>query len=109
MDELANVRKIFTESLPVFSALGDSTRQKLILLMLEGTPKSVQQLADETRLSRPSVSHHLKILKDAQLITEHKNGTRIYYHPYAANHIGQLKELLEEIERLEIIKKGNTA
>lgn len=108
MDELANVRKIFTESLPVFSALGDSTRQKLILLMLEGTPKSVQQLANETQLSRPSISHHLKILKDAELIKEQKDGTRTYYHPDAANHIEQLKELLEEIERLEIMKKGST-
>lgn len=105
MDELKNIRKIFTESLPTFSALGDSTRQKLILLMLEGEPKSVKELAERTQLSRPSISHHIKILKDASVIEETKIGTRIYYHPIAGGHIEKIKNLLEEIERLETLHK----
>lgn len=106
MDELSNIRKIFTGSMPIFSALGDSNRQKLILLMLEAEPKSVKQLTEGTRLSRPSISHHLKILKDAGLIEEKKEGTRTYYHPRAGEHISHIKELLEEIERLETLKEG---
>lgn len=107
MDELAHIRKIFTDSLPIFSALGDTNRQKLILLMLESQPKSVQELTDGTQLSRPSISHHLKVLKDAGLIAEKRQGTRTYYHPIAGEHIEQMKELLEEIERLEKLKEGN--
>jgi DNA-binding transcriptional ArsR family regulator len=106
MDELARIRKIFTKSLPIFSAMGDEHRQKLILLMLEPEPKSVQELTDGTHLSRPSISHHLKILKDAGLIEETKRGTRTYYHPRTGEHIGQMKALLEEIERLEKLKEG---
>lgn len=104
MDELSRIRTIFTESLPIFSALGDGNRQKLILLMLDPEPKSVKQLAEGTGLSRPSTSHHLKILKDAGLIEEQKRGTRTYYHPKTGDHIEQLKELMEEIERLETTK-----
>lgn len=106
MDELRSMRKIFTESLPTFSALGDKNRQKLLLLMLDPEPKSVKQLTDGTQLSRPSVSHHLKILKEAGLVEERKEGTRTYYNPSAGNHVQKMKELLEEIERLEKFKKG---
>jgi len=112
MDELAKIRTIFKKSLPIFNALGDSHRQKLILLMLESEPKSVKELTEGTQLSRPSISHHLKILKDAGLIEEKKKGTRTYYHPRAGEHINQMNELLEEIERLETLQsskeKGTT-
>ncbi|HEY8886156.1 MAG TPA: metalloregulator ArsR/SmtB family transcription factor [Candidatus Microsaccharimonas sp.] len=106
MDELKKIRKIFTGSLPIFSALGDENRQKLILLMLEPEPKSVKELTDGTQLSRPSISHHLKILKDAGLIEETKKGTRTYYHPRTGEHVNNMKILLEEIERLETLKEG---
>lgn len=104
MDELERIRKIFIDSAPIFSALGDENRQKLIILMLEAEPKSVQELTNGIGLSRPSISHHLKVLKEAGLIEETKKGTRTYYRPRAGGHVGRLKELLEEIERLEKIK-----
>ena len=104
MDELERIRKIFIDSAPIFSALGDENRQKLIILMLEAEPKSVQELTNGIGLSRPSISHHLKVLKEAGLIEETKKGTRTYYHPRAGGHVSRLKELLEEIERLEKIK-----
>ena len=105
MDELKEIRKQFRRSLPIFSALGDSHRQKLILLMLEPEPKSVKELAERTQLSRPSISHHLKILKDADLIEEKKVGTRRYYHPRAGDHVQSMKNILDEIERIEKLKK----
>jgi len=106
MDELEHIRKIFTDSLPMLSALGDKNRQKLIMLMLQPSPKSVKELTDETQLSRPSISHHLKILKSAGLIEQTKQGTRIYYRPVAGAHVNRIKQLLEEIERLENMKEG---
>jgi len=107
MDELERIRKIFMDSLPIFSALGDENRQKLILLMLEPEPKSVKELTDGTQLSRPSISHHLKILKDAGLVEETRQGTRTYYQPRAGEHVEKMKQLLEEIERLETLKEGH--
>ena len=108
MDELSHIRKIFRESLPIFSALGDDNRQKLLLMMLEIEPKSVKELADRTQLSRPSISHHLKILKDAGIIEEKRVGTRRYYNPISGGHMVKMKQLMEEIERLEKIKAENT-
>ena len=107
MDELAHIREIFRNSLPTFNALGDSNRQQIILLLLEIKPKSVQELADRMQLSRPSISHHLKVLRDARLIEEQKEGTRTYYRLVAGGHIEELRELLVEIDRIEKLKKGN--
>lgn len=101
MDELKNIRRFFEQGLPIFNALGDSNRQQLMMLMLEGEPKSVNELAASMDISRPSISHHLKILKDARVITEKQIGTRRYYHPITGEYIKPIQELLDEIQRLE--------
>ena len=59
-------------------ALGDGTR-RLILERLRGGPRAVGELAAELPVSRPAVSQHLRVLKDAGLVTERRNGTRRLY------------------------------
>jgi DNA-binding transcriptional ArsR family regulator len=59
-------------------ALGDGTR-RLILERLRGGPLAVGQLAAELPVSRPAVSQHLRVLKEAGLVTERRNGTRRLY------------------------------
>jgi DNA-binding transcriptional ArsR family regulator len=59
-------------------ALGDGTR-RLILERLRGGPRAVGELAAELPVSRPAVSQHLRILKEAGLVTERRNGTRRLY------------------------------
>ena len=59
-------------------ALGDSTR-RLILERLRGGPRAVGELAAELPVSRPAVSQHLRVLKEAGLVTERRNGTRRLY------------------------------
>jgi DNA-binding transcriptional ArsR family regulator len=61
-----------------FDALGDGTRRR-ILQLLGGAPRSVQALADELPVSRPAVSRHLRLLKDAGLVDEQPEGTRRIY------------------------------
>ncbi len=97
---------MFKNSLPVFSALGDSNRQKLLLLMLEPGSKSVAELAACTHLSRPSVSHHLRILKDAKLVTERKVGTRHYYEPVMEIDVAGMQVMTNEIARIQQLKRG---
>ena len=63
----------------VFSALGNTTRRALLALMAEGGEAPVQQLADHFEISRPSVSEHLKVLKDAGIVAERKSGRQRYY------------------------------
>jgi DNA-binding transcriptional ArsR family regulator len=62
-----------------FEALGDHNRRE-ILRLLSGGDKAVQQIAAAMPISRPAVSRHLRLLKDAGLVTESAQGTRRIYH-----------------------------
>lgn len=61
-----------------FSALGDPTRRRVFELLGRG-PRAVGELAAELPVSRPAVSQHLRVLKDAGLVTERRKGTRRVY------------------------------
>ena len=62
----------------MWGALGDRTRRAIILHLAEG-PKAVVDLAADLPVSRPAVSQHLKVLKDAGLVAERAVGTRRIY------------------------------
>ena len=78
---LAAITQGFVRSQSLLLALGDENRQLLIIALLRfGCDGArVGALTAQTRLSRPAVSHHLKILKDADLVTLRKEGTKYYY------------------------------
>ena len=59
-------------------ALGDRTR-RAIFEQLRAGPRAVGEIADELPVSRPAVSQHLRVLKQAGLVTERRNGTRRIY------------------------------
>src|SRR2546423_2732064 len=59
-------------------ALGDPTRRSIFERLREG-PQAVGELARELPVSRPAVSQHLRVLKEAGLVTERQNGTRRIY------------------------------
>ena len=61
-----------------FEALGDPHRRTILELLRDGD-RSVQELADRLPISRPAVSRHLKLLKDAGLVTDRAEGTRRLY------------------------------
>lgn len=64
------------------SALGDETRQRIILALLECDYKGVRlgEFARKIQLSRPVVSHHLKVLKDAKIVNMRQEGTKNYFY-----------------------------
>lgn len=62
----------------LFKALNDETRRQ-ILEMLTKKDMSAGEIADQFSMSKPSISHHLEILKRADLITSEKNGQFIVY------------------------------
>jgi DNA-binding transcriptional ArsR family regulator len=59
-------------------ALGDATRRAIVQRLLRG-PVSVGKLAEEFPVSRPAISQHLKVLKQASLVTDRVLGTRRVY------------------------------
>lgn len=66
------------ESDDVWSAMGDPTRRAIVASLAE-RPRAVGELADELPVSRPAVSQHLKVLKNAGLVAERTSGTRRIY------------------------------
>ena len=62
-----------------WTALGDPTR-RAIFERLADRPHAVGELASELPISRPAVSQHLKVLKDAHLVIDQRAGTRRIYH-----------------------------
>jgi DNA-binding transcriptional ArsR family regulator len=59
-------------------ALGDPTRRAIFERLRSG-PLAVGEIADELPVSRPAVSQHLRVLKEAGLVTERRDGTRRLY------------------------------
>lgn len=65
-----------------FTAIGDETRQLILLVLLESDLSGIRvgEIAEKTHLTRPSISHHLRILKDAGIVNMRKEGTKNYYY-----------------------------
>ena len=65
-------------AIKAFSALGDPTRRDIFERLARG-PSAVGDLAKGLPITRPAVSQHLRVLKEAQLVTESSKGTRHIY------------------------------
>lgn len=62
----------------IFKALNDSTRRE-ILELLRNQEMTAGAIADQFHISKPSISHHLDILKQADLVTSEKKGQFVVY------------------------------
>ena len=67
-----------TNAHAILTALGDPTRQAILDLLLDG-PQPVGELAARLPVSRPAVSQHLRVLREAGLVADRKEGTRRLY------------------------------
>ncbi|MEU4370792.1 ArsR/SmtB family transcription factor [Micromonospora chersina] len=76
-----------------WDALGDPTRRAIVARLAE-RPRAVGELADELPVSRPAVSQHLKVLKEAGLVTDQAAGTRRVYRLNPAG-VAALRDQLE--------------
>ncbi|HEV7276191.1 MAG TPA: metalloregulator ArsR/SmtB family transcription factor [Devosiaceae bacterium] len=63
----------------VFSALANPARREILALLAERGQRPVQELAEHFDMARPSVSEHLKVLRDAGLVSEERSGRNRLY------------------------------
>ncbi len=77
----------------VLSALGDPTRQAIFDRLGDG-PRAVVELADGLPVSRPAVSQHLRVLKDAGLVEDRRAGARRLYQVNLGG-LGALRSYLD--------------
>jgi DNA-binding transcriptional ArsR family regulator len=74
-------------------ALADPTRRAVFELLRDG-PRAVGEIAARLPVSRPAVSQHLRVLKDAGLVTERREGTRRLYRVDPAG-VGGLRDYFD--------------
>jgi DNA-binding transcriptional ArsR family regulator len=95
------VARTFAACRPVFFAMGDGIRQQIIMLLEKNEACNVTQLTNKLPLSRPAISHHLKVLRQAGLVGVRKQGTENHYYLTADEALGLLKRLIYEVENCE--------
>ncbi len=102
LEKIESLRKKFIVCSPYLSTLSDPVRQKILLILAESgiDGMDVQDITAKTHLSRPAISHHLKILKDAGMIISHKKGTQVYYFIYIQNALGALDDLITTVQEI---------
>lgn len=100
------LEKQFHDCMPLFIALGDEVRLSIIDV-LSHAPKqkypnglNVNQITQQTSLSRPAISHHLKILKDSGIVEMRRLGTSNYYHLNLLNSTRRLMKLGALVEEV---------
>ena len=99
--EITALAEEFCSCRKLLQALGDENRQHLILEMMQmGQCNGVRvgAITERTHLSRPAVSHHLRILREAGLVQMRREGTRNhYYFDVHTASVGKLQEMLAHI------------
>ena len=69
---------VVTNEAPIFAALGDPTR-RAVLARLRTGPRSVGEIVAAVPVSQSAVSQHLRVLREAGLVTDRREGTRRLY------------------------------
>ncbi|AQW20693.1 transcriptional regulator [Lentilactobacillus curieae] len=105
MQDLSGIKTQLTDLSDFLVALGDEKRQAILIELMsaengvEGL--RVTDLTDATDLSRPAISHHIKILMQAHLIERRSEGTRNYYYlSHDLSQINQLQDMISSVKKI---------
>ena len=101
--DLAQLRREFQQCRKLFTALGDETRQDRLcdLRACDCRGPRSAELAGRTHLSRPAVSHHLQVLREAGVVKARKEGTRVFYYlDPQDSEIENMARLFADIQRI---------
>ncbi len=86
------------ECVTLFTAAGDPARLQIVFLLVERGRMTVGDIASHFHLSRPAISHHLKVLKDARVVRRQKLGKEVYCwldHDYIITTLRAIADHLE--------------
>lgn len=99
--KIIDMKNDYTRALPeewkpmskVFAALGDEHRQRILLLFDKGERLNVGQIAEVSTLTRSTVSHHLKILRESGVLASEKIGKEVWFwvnRPFIEDTLGNV-------------------
>lgn len=105
--QVSSLADSFASCTKILAAIGDETRQHIILeMMRSGSCLGIRvcEIAGKTNLSRPAVSHHLQIMKDAGIVKVRKEGRKNYY--YFDPEMGSFEKLISTLQLAMSISKA---
>lgn len=100
-ERINQIRKNFLASSNLLNVLSCKINQEILIILLENCKNggiSVCDISLKLNMSRPAVSHHLKILKDNNIVSYETIKNRNYYHIEGYNEFMNMKLLIENIE-----------
>ena len=83
-------------------ALADDTRQRILTMLLEQGEKCVGDIVAEFDMSQPTISHHLGVLKQFNLVTSRKEGKQVFYAINQDNVVECCGQLVAKFEAQEL-------
>jgi ArsR family transcriptional regulator len=83
-------------------ALADDTRQRILTMLLEEGEKCVGDIVAEFDMAQPTISHHLSVLKQFNLVTSRKEGKQVFYAINQDNVVECCGQLVAKFEAQEL-------
>ena len=106
LEQIETIKADFMQSRKLLIAIGDDTRQN-IMMVLMGSGRlglRVGEITMRTHLSRPAVSHHLRIMLDCGLVSLEEQGTKNYYSLNIGEEFQSLFSLMKHIAQFKEAK-----
>jgi ArsR family transcriptional regulator len=94
------------ETMRLLNGVRDPIRMDIILLLAQNKSMNVGDIATRFKVSRPAISHHLKVLKDAGILQCEKIGQEVFYCLDRAHIVAGLRRIADEIENCCSQRKG---
>lgn len=98
MKSIIDIPQEFKNTAEIFIALGDEHRQRILLAFEKGEKLNILQIVSTTTLSRTAVTHHLKVLHSANVLSSEKIGKEVYFWINSASVIEAMQGVLTYIK-----------
>ena len=96
------LQSMFNDCSQLFIVMGDVIRQIILLQLAEAGADGINvgELTAKSSLSRPAISHHIKVLKDCGMIKARKEGTKNFYYVDIEDEVGKIHMFMNKVDEL---------
>lgn len=99
MTNINHAMQLMKNCIPIFTVLSDENRHLILKLLLENGAMRVNDITENLHLSRPAVSHHLKIMLSANAVSVEQIGKERFYGLAMKDEIEKMGELVELMKK----------
>lgn len=99
MSEIHTIPSEWKNTSELFIALGDSHRQRILLMIKHNRRMNILQIVENSNLSRTAITHHLKVLKQSGALQSEKVGKEVFFwvnHQYIVSSLAAVSDFLKD-------------